>query len=480
MSLPDLLVALAWIGGGLGIWGRRRTRRSAVLMVWVGVTWLLGDAFQTLVLLHWGALAHLLIAYPSGRLGSRLWRAAVLVAYAASLLAALLPGTDWALGFAIALLVATLVRFTTASGTLRRSRAAPLVVAVAVGAVLGAAAVTSAHLLPAYELTLGVAALALAADLHFAHWSRAAITSIVVDLGRRPADGMVQEQLARAVGDPSLIVGYVVEEGRAPVDERGRPISVPESGGGRAVTPVERDGRQLAVLVHDSASLSDPRLLAGVASALSVSFANARLQAGLRSLMAEIEASTERIVDAARDQQRRLAAELRTQVVPPLGEAGRALEHAGAGDLHQRLTALHRELMRLAEGLDPVAVHAGGLAPALRALADRAGLPVTLTLADRRFAPEIETCAWFVCSEAIANAVKHAQASRLSIRVAPRGHVLRVEVVDDGAGGAEPARGSGLRHLAERVAANGGLLTIDSRPGRGTVLRADFEQGARA
>ena len=480
VSLPDLLVALAWIGGGLGIWGRRRTRGSAVLMVWVGVTWLLGDASQTLVLLHWGALAHVLIAYPSGRLGSRLWRAAVLVAYAASLLAAVLPGTGWALGFAIALPVATLARFATANGTLRRSRAAPLAVAVAVGAVLSAAAVMSAHLLPAYQLTLAVAALALAADLRVAHWSRAAITGIVVDLGRRPADGMVQEQLARAVGDPSLIVGYVVEEGRAPVDERGRPITLPEPGGGRAVTPVEQDGRRLAVLVHDSASLGDPKLLAAAASALSVTVANARLQAGLRSLMAEIEASTERLVDAARAQQRRLAAELLAQVEPPLGEAGRALHDAGAGDLHQRLTALCHELMRFAEGLDPVALHAGGLAPALRALADRAGLPVTLTLADQRYAPEIETCAWFVCSEAIANALKHAQASRLSIRVAPRGHLLRVEVLDDGAGGAEPAGGSGLRRLAERVAANGGLLTIDSRPGRGTLLRADFERGAGA
>jgi hypothetical protein len=449
-------------------------------MVWVGVAWLLGDAFQPLVLLHWGALAHLLIAHPSGRLGSRVWRAGAVLAYVASLLAAVLPGRGWAFCFAIALPVATLVRFATANGAVRRSRAAPLAVAAGLGAVLSAAAVTSGDLLLAYELTLGVAALALAADLRIARWSQAAITGIVVDLGRRPADGMVTERLARAVGDPSLIVGYVVEEGRAPVDERGRAITLPGPGAGRAVTPVEHDGRQLAVLVHDSASLGDPELLAGAASALSVTVANARLQAGLRSLMSEIEASTERLVDAARAQQRRLAAELRAQVEPPLGEAGRALQDAGAGDLHQRVTALRRELMRFAEGLDPVALHAGGLAPALRALADRAGLPVTLSLANRRYAPELETCAWFVCSEAIANAVKHAQASRLSIRVAPEGHLLRVEVVDDGSGGAEPARGSGLRRLAERVAANGGVLTIDSRPGRGTLLRADFERGARA
>jgi signal transduction histidine kinase len=480
VSLPDLLVALAWIGGGLAVWGRRRMRGSAALMVWVGVAWLLGDAFQPLVLLHWGALAHLLIAYPSGRLRSRLRHAGALLAYAASLLAAVVPGIGWALGFAIALSVATLVRFETANGAVRRSRRVPLAVAVGIGAVLGAAALTSADLIIAYDLALVAAALALAADLRLAPWSRAAITGLVVDLGRRPGDGMVNERLARALGDPSLIVGYMVEAGRPPVDEHGRPITIPEPGAGTAVTSVEHDGRQLAMLVHDSASLGDPKLLAGAASALSVAIDNARLQAGLRSLMSEIEASTGRLVDAARAQQRRLAAELRAQAVPPLDEAGRALQDAGAGDLHQRLTELRRELMRFAEGLDPVALHTGGLAPALRALADRAGLPVTLTLADRRYAPEIETCAWFVCSEAIANALKHAQASRLSIRVAPEGDLLRVEVTDDGSGGAEPSHGAGLRRLAERVAANGGLLTINSRPGRGTLLRADFERGAGA
>jgi hypothetical protein len=480
VSLPDLLVALAWIGGGLAVWGRRRMHWSAALMVWVGVTWLLGDAFQTLVLLHWGALAHLLIAYPTGRLESRVERAAVLVGYVAAVLAAVLPGTGWALGFAIAVPAATLVRFTTANATVRRSRAAPLAVAIGVGAVLSAAAVMSVDLLPASERTLGVAALALAADLRIAQWSVAAITGIVVDLGGRPADGIVRERLARAIGDPSLIVGYVVEEGGPPVDEHGLPITLPAPGGGRAVTPVEHNGQEVAVLVHDSASLGDPKLLAEAASALSITVANARLQAGLRSLMTEIAASTERLVDAGRAQQRRLAAELRAQVVPPLGEAGQSLRNAGAGDLHLRLTTLRRELMRFAEGLDPVALHTGGLAAALRALADGAGLPVTLTLADRRYPPEIETCAWFVCSEAIANALKHAQASRVAIRVGPRGHLLRVEVADDGAGGAEPAQGSGLRRLTERVAESGGLLTIESRPGRGTLLRADFEQGTGA
>jgi signal transduction histidine kinase len=233
-------------------------------------------------------------------------------------------------------------------------------------------------------------------------------------------------------------------------------------------------------MVHDSASLGEPKLLAGATSALGVAVANARLQAGLRALMVEVEASTRRLVDAGRAQQRRLAAELRTQVDPSLEEAAQALRRTGADDLHARLIGVRHGLDRFAEGLDPVALHTGGLAAALRVLSESAGLPVSVSLPDARFAPEIETCAWFVCSEAIANALKHADASQLSIRVAPRGSKLRVEVVDDGMGGAEPTRGTGLHRLAERVAASGGLLTIESDPGRGTRLLADFELDGNA
>ena len=471
MSLPDLGVAVAWLGAAVAA---RATGRMAALMAWVGAAWLLADADASLVLLHRGALAHVLLAYPSGRIGSRAAGAAVLAAYAAAVLGAALPGEGWTLGFAIALPIAALVRLTGAHGAVRGSRVAPLGVATAVGAMLAAAARSGADLLGVYQAVLAAAALVLAADLRAAPWSRAALTGLIVDLGRRPAGGPVRERLARAIGDPSAVVGYVVEEGRPPVDEQGRTVPVPEPGAERAVTWVEHDGRPLAVVVHDPEAPVEPDVLAGAASVLSVAVANARLQAGVRSLMGEIEASTRRLVDAGGAERRRLAAELRAHVVPPLDEAALALAGAGAEDLRERLASLNAELMGFAEGLDPVALHEGGLAPALRALAERAGLPISLTLPSRRYDPEIETCAWFVCSEAIANALKHAEASRLSIRVAATGRVLQVEVADDGRGDAQPVRGSGLRRLAERVAASGGRLTIESRAGRGTRLLADF------
>jgi signal transduction histidine kinase len=271
----------------------------------------------------------------------------------------------------------------------------------------------------------------------------------------------------------------VLEDGRPPVDERGRPVALPSPETGRAVTPVRHGGRQVAALIHDPAALADPKLVEGAASALSVAVANARLQADVRAHVAELEASTRRLIDAEDAQRRGLGAELRADVDPLLEEAGRSLLVARANELYKRLHAVRRQLARFASGLDPVALHEGGLAPALRMLAHQSGLPVALSLQDARYPAEVESCAWFVCSEAIANALKHADASRLSIDVARHNGVLRVEVADDGVGGAAPELGSGLRRLAERVQARGGLLTVDSRPGQGTKLVAEIDLGAR-
>jgi signal transduction histidine kinase len=486
IAVADLLVGLAWIGAGLATSTRRRTRRSSMLMVGVGAAWLLGDLVRPLVLLHRGALAHLLLAYPSGRLGSAGARAVVAGFYLAAILAGSTAGPVWTLAFAVALPVAVLVRFMTASGAVRRGRAVPLVVAVGVGAVLAVGSVAElagavhVDVLEAYEVTLVLAALVFLVDLRAAQWSRAAITGLVIDLGRRPADGVVRERLARAVGDPSLAVGYVLGDGSAPVDEQGRSVALPAPETGRAVTPVRHEGRQVAVLIHDPAALGDRTVLEGAASALGVAVANARLQADVRASLAELEASTRRLIDTEDAQRRRLGSELRAQVDPLLEEAGQALFDARAEELDKRLRAVRDQLARFASGLDPVALHEGGLPLAVRVLASEAGLPVALSLPDLRYPFEVERCAWFVCSEAIANALKHAGASRLSIGVTPRDGKLRVEIVDDGTGGAEPARGSGLRRLAERVQAHGGLLTVESPPGHGTRLVAELDLEASA
>jgi signal transduction histidine kinase len=117
----------------------------------------------------------------------------------------------------------------------------------------------------------------------------------------------------------------------------------------------------------------------------------------------------------------------------------------------------------------------GGLGPALKALARRSPVPVQLDVQVRARLPEqAEVAAYFVVSEALANVAKHAQASVVRVRVAVQEGVLQVSIHDDGAGGADPSRGSGLIGLADRVEASGGTISISSHPGQGTRITADL------
>ena len=115
-----------------------------------------------------------------------------------------------------------------------------------------------------------------------------------------------------------------------------------------------------------------------------------------------------------------------------------------------------------------------GLGPALASLAERAPLPVLLTTPSERLPAVIETAAYFVCSEALANVAKHARATRVDIQVRSEGGTVRVLIADDGVGGAEPSAGSGLNGAADRIGALGGRLLVRSPPGGGTQLLAEI------
>ncbi|HEX6020460.1 MAG TPA: hypothetical protein VFZ00_00600 [Solirubrobacter sp.] len=475
MNQPlDLLVGVTWMVVALVVCSRQRTRASAVLAGAFGATWLLGDLDPALLFLHRGPLAHLLLAYPTGRLGSLRARAAVATAYVAGIAAGQGDAAEWTLAFAAGLLIAVSIRWFSATGVVRRSRLIPLIVACAVGAVLAVGAATQADVLVVYELVLVLAGVAVALDLRAARWSQSAIAGLMVDLGRRPVGGVVRERLARALGDPTLTVAYVVDGSRAPVDEHGRPVDLPQNGGS-VVTPVDLGGRTVALLIHDPVVLADGPLISGAASALSVSLGNARLQAEVRGRVADVEASTRRLLDAADSERRRLGSDLRAQVDPLLQQAAKELGSEPA--LLARLDDVRHQLFRLAAGLDPITLHDGGLEPALRELADHAGLPTSVSVEAGPFPPAVESCVWFTCAEAMANAHKHAYATRLDISVRRSDGVLRVEVADDGVGGADPNGGSGLRRLAERVRSAGGQLNVDSRRGHGTRVLAELELG---
>jgi PAS domain S-box-containing protein len=138
------------------------------------------------------------------------------------------------------------------------------------------------------------------------------------------------------------------------------------------------------------------------------------------------------------------------------------------------LTLALEEIRELVQGLHPRVLSERGLGPALEALAERALLPVELVaIPSERLPVAVEAAAYYVVSEALANAGKHSSASEISVRVECDGTVTVVEVVDDGVGGADPD-GSGLRGLADRVSALGGVLAVSSDSGCGTALRAEL------
>ena len=141
----------------------------------------------------------------------------------------------------------------------------------------------------------------------------------------------------------------------------------------------------------------------------------------------------------------------------------------GAAD---ELSHALEELRELARGIHPAILSDRGLAPALEALAARSPVPVDVEVPSDRLPLVVEAAAYFVVSEAVTNATKHAKADAVSVRVASENGSAVVEVADDGAGGADPAEGSGLRGLEDRVAALDGVLTVESPAGGGTTIRA--------
>jgi signal transduction histidine kinase len=195
--------------------------------------------------------------------------------------------------------------------------------------------------------------------------------------------------------------------------------------------------------------------------------------------------SRARIVAAGDEQRRRIERDLhdgaQSRLVALALDLRRA-EGAAADPEVERLLAktadelqlaLH-ELRALAHGIHPPLLVQSGLAVALRALADRAPVPVDVVAGTERFPAEVESTAYFVASEALANVAKHAAASLARVSVQAAAGVVVVEVEDDGVGGAQADGGSGLRGLADRVEAQGGTLRIVSPPGGGTRVRAEI------
>ena len=201
----------------------------------------------------------------------------------------------------------------------------------------------------------------------------------------------------------------------------------------------------------------------------------------------ELRASRARIIEAGLAERRRLERNLHDGAQQRLVSLSLALRLAKAklqkdpdgadellGAAADELNQALEELRELARGIHPAVLTDRGLEPALYALAERSTIPVEIETPPRRLPAQVEAAAYYVVSEALANVAKYAQASSVSVRVTHVNGRVVVDVADDGVGGADPSRGTGLSGLADRVAALDGRLAVESRPGAGTSVRAEI------
>jgi signal transduction histidine kinase len=304
----------------------------------------------------------------------------------------------------------------------------------------------------------------------------------------RAAPEDVEAVLAKALGDPDLELLFSLAPNGAYVDVNGRVAELLE-GDDRARTPVRRGDLPLATLVHDKALGERPDLLESVIGAAGLSIEIARLRVEVRRQLAEVEESRERIVTAGYQERRRLERDLHDGAQQRLVSIGLALRHlqgqlpaetAQTEIIDSTVDEVARaiaELRELARGVRPAGLDEG-LAAALQALASRSPLRISVKATGERFEERFETAAYFVASEALANAAKHARASRVLVTARRRNGSLVVSVRDDGVGGAAPSPGSGLAGITDRVAALGGSVSVASPSGRGTEVTAELPCGS--
>ena len=530
------LVGWSFIATGLYAWRTRLDSRFGLLMTVLGFAWFLAPlsaaenplVFTVGIVVGsvWGAvLGHVLLSFPSGRLVTRPQRALVLAAYVIVPLApvpALLFGTSdevvdcagdcpenvflvrpdqslsevlLAAGSALVMTLSLLavwmlaVRWRAAGAPERRSLA-PLFVAGAT-TLLFVVAYAATHI-PAL-LWFSFAAFAVMPFAFLAGLLRAdisqsrAVRGLLARLGDLSGHGDLRDALATALGDPALSLAFWMPDQERYVDARGMPVELPVGDAGDAVTEIERDGRRVAAIVHDRGLIDSRETVRAAGAATALLLENERLDAEVRAHVVELRASRARLVEAGDEARRRLERDLHDGAQSRLVALALNLRLArGRMDDGSEVAALIdgsidelrlslEELRQLAQGIHPAVLSDRGLEAALRSLAARAPVPVELVAAPSgRLPAAVETAAYFVVSEGLANVAKYANATHATVRVQQVDGRLLVEVSDDGTGGANPAGGSGLRGLSDRVAALDGALEVSSPPGRGTRLRAQL------
>jgi signal transduction histidine kinase len=472
LAIGDAAAGAALLGAGALAALGARGRAAGVLMLVCGVAWLAGTVSGALVFMHRGPLVQLVLAYP-GAVPAALFSSVVtVVAYVCGASVTLARSTPVTLALAAIVLLAAVARHRAAAGMERRAAAAALAAAIVLAIAFVGPAVArtlggdvDAAALWVYDGAIVVIAVGLALDLRWGRWTRAAVVELVADLGSLQAPDVLRDRLARALGDPDLVLTFGDPSGDATA--------------GRVVTTVTDEGRPVAALVHDRAIDDDQRLLSAAASVARLAAANARLQHEVVSAVQDVAASRRRLVEAGIEQRRRLGGELRDGAERRLASVAQRLDQAAANGAAPQLDAVRAGLTRaredlhgFAQGVHPRSLTEQGLASAVREIAAAMPLRVDLDVTAERLAPNVEAAAYFLCAEALANVGKHARATVVTVAIRREHSAIDIEVDDDGDGGADPSGGSGLRGLADRIRALGGTFDVQSPNGRGTRLHA--------
>jgi hypothetical protein len=468
MIALDIAVGIAFLLAALTF---RRTPAHAALLAATGLLWFAGDLVGVLVFAHRGPLTHFLLLYPDTRLRSWLKRSVVIGAYVASFIYPIGQLTVITAALFVAVLIAGV------DGTphvppasLRSARLASVGAALLWGLLTAAAVARLAgaridgFMLVAYQIALVGTLTVIAIDNRYRLSRAAIVTSLAVDLGERSVRSL-RDVLAEVLGDPSVVVGLVSDDGLT--DEAGRPLVLNPTAS-QVVTDLFEGNDRIATLQHDAALLRDKKLLDSVTALAAVALTNARLQHEVRARIAVVEASRRRLLAVADDERDRLEAQLQDSVLTRLAHVEALLGRFGSADLCGQLELTRDTIRAFARGVYPRRLEEVGLA-VLREMA----LPVDhveVNVPDERFLPDVEAAAYFLCVEALTNVAKYAQATATWVSIEVADQALAVEVGDNGIGGADPAKGTGLLGLQDRLDVLGGVLAVESS-GRGTRVR---------
>lgn len=538
---PALRVLLVWwitlpyIFAGMVAWRRRPDSAFGPLMILAGfitqlsmLQWTslplpntIGQLCDLLVAAVW---LHIFLAYPTGRLAGGAERVVVVVGYVAALglqvvilalggfddkhllsvvkrphAAEAVENVQLLVLSALALIGVGLLwgRWRSLPRWQRRRPAQILIECFGLSLVmLAALLVAGAFQLPGFEVirlvtfgVAGLAPLAFLAGLLDARLAKAGVGELLVQLRTDPTPDL-QALLAQALRDPTLSLIYWLPQYGSWADQDGNPRSLPASDSGRRVTFVKQNGEQIAALIYDAALGEEPELVEAVSAAAGIALENGRLEAELKARLQELQGSRSRVVEAQQNERRRLERNLhdgaQQRLVALALELGVLAEKANNDPATQERLKRARgevaesldELRDIARGLHPAVVSGHGLAIALESLAAATPLEVHLkTDGLPRLPEQLEVAAYYVVSESLTNAAKHAQADTVTVEVGVTTDTLIVEIVDDGIGGADSERGTGLRGLADRIEALNGHLRVWSSVGKGTRVRAEIPCG---